>query len=302
MAVGILASVSAALTWAWADWPLWSLALAHAGAAVILFGALAPVRQKAGAFQSAVLFLSAAPIVAAGGLSAFATLVRSLNDAFDSAAPALVATPEWATMVIVLSLGGMMFAFEALTRRDRSYGFAASGVLLLALELALAMLQIENVQVYTAPIALALIGAGLTFRRSDPLFEAHMFAHEALFVLGAGLLTIPAAAESFAPGGGAWGLVVIAQGLALLALGLVMVQRWLAVSGVVTLIGVAGRFVFDSTSSGHVPYWLMLGVAGLLLLGVGVLMLLERDWWDRSRAHMVRWWLEGEAEPPVVSH
>jgi hypothetical protein len=46
----------------------------------------------------------------------------------------------------------------------------------------------------------------------------------------------------------------------------------------------------------------MLGVAGLLLLGVGVLMLLERDWWDRSRAHMVRWWLEGEAEPPVVSH
>jgi hypothetical protein len=85
-------------------------------------------------------------------------------------------------------------------------------------------------------------------------------------------------------------------------LGLVMVQRWLAVSGVVTLIGVAGRFVFDSTSSGHVPYWLMLGVAGLLLLGVGVLMLLERDWWDRSRAHMVRWWLEGEAEPPVVSH
>ena len=87
--------------------------------------------------------------------------------------------------------------------------------------------------------------------------------------------------------------------MALLAVGLTLFQRWLAVAGVVTLVAVAARFVFDNTANGNIPYWVMLGVAGLALLGVGVLMLLERDWWDRTKARMARWWLEGERpEPP----
>jgi len=91
---------------------------------------------------------------------------------------------------------------------------------------------------------------------------------------------------------------VILEGMALLAVGLTLFQRWLAVAGVVTLVAVAARYVVDNTANGNIPYWAMLGVAGLLLLGVGVLMLLEREWWDRTKARMARWWLEQEDSGP----
>ena len=42
------------------------------------------------------------------------------------------------------------------------------------------------------------------------------------------------------------------------------------------------------------PYWLMLGIAGSLLLGGGVLLLLQRERWDALRASVGRWWIAGE--------
>jgi hypothetical protein len=73
-----------------------------------------------------------------------------------------------------------------------------------------------------------------------------------------------------------------------LALAFTLGARWLAVSGVLTLSGVAIRALYVSRDA--VPYWLMLGIAGLILLAVGVVLLLEREWWDRSRQRVMDWW------------
>ena len=66
--------------------------------------------------------------------------------------------------------------------------------------------------------------------------------------------------------------------------------RWLGVSAVVTLSGVALRFLWVNRDSEAVPYWVMLAIAGFLLLAVGLTILLHRDWWDRNRVRLRAWW------------
>ena len=39
-----------------------------------------------------------------------------------------------------------------------------------------------------------------------------------------------------------------------------------------------------------IPYWLTLSVAGFVLLGVGVLLLLQRERWERMRSGTGQWW------------
>ena len=45
------------------------------------------------------------------------------------------------------------------------------------------------------------------------------------------------------------------------------------------------------------PYWLLLGVAGTGLIGFGLLVLLERERWDRFRRAVAEWWKEVEEAP-----
>ena len=111
-------------------------------------------------------------------------------------------------------------------------------------------------------------------------------------VAGVLMLVLPPAEQSFAPGGGRFALELIAIGLLLLAVGLALYGRWLVAGGVLTLTGVAVRWLTSGTT---VPYWLTLGIVGMALLGVGLLLLLERERWDRARARIVRWWVQGPA-------
>jgi hypothetical protein len=129
----------------------------------------------------------------------------------------------------------------------------------------------------------------MSFRRSAEFFGPHMYLHETVVVVGAALIVLPPARQSFEPGGAHWGLVLIGEGLAFLAVGMVLSQRWLVVAAVLTLGGVGFRF-FTSGET-RPPFWLTLGLVGLILLGVGVLLLLARDWWDRTKARLAEWWI-----------
>ena len=65
-----------------------------------------------------------------------------------------------------------------------------------------------------------------------------------------------------------------------------------------TLSGVALRFLWVTRESEAVPYWVMLAGAGFLLLAVGLTVLLQREWWDRTRVRLEHRWREGA----VASH
>ncbi len=78
--------------------------------------------------------------------------------------------------------------------------------------------------------------------------------------------------------------MVLLEGFALLGVGLVLTERWLAAVGVLSISRLGVRWVFEVGL--NLPYWLTLGVAGMGLLGLGLLLLFQREWWERAIARI----------------
>ncbi len=104
------------------------------------------------------------------------------------------------------------------------------------------------------------------------------------------MLVLPQAEQGFEPGGSGWALVLLGEGTLFLTAAFLLGARWLAVSGVLTVSGVAIRALYVNRDV--VPYWLMLGVAGLLLLSFGFVLLLQRERWDRVSKRVSEWWVQ----------
>ncbi len=299
----VAAGVAGTLAYAWAsrEWPAWSLAVVYAGMAIATAAALTRWRDYGRSERSRVVTaLSTVPAALA-----FAVAITTVNWRGDQLSrlplagrPDLVTTDEWAAMAGILVAFGAALFLEGLRLRLRVLAVSGTAAAMLGLEFAIATFQPENVQAYTAPLAFYLVGLGMTYRRSSELFGRHMYLHEALIAGGAAVLVLPGAEQALSPGGDKWGLILIAEAFLLLAAGFALSQRWLVVPGVLTIGGVGFRYF--STGSGKLPYWLTLGIAGLILLGFGVLLLSAREWWDRTRLRIGHWWLEGDEEsrPP----
>ena len=280
--------------WTWRDWPTWSLALAYACAAIALFLALAPHRKrgyKTTGGQVAAL-LSTVPIAISlfVALSALGDRAGALPDA-----ERIAGTVEWRSLAGIVAIIGLMLAGEGWWQKLRAFLVAGSAVLLLALELGIATLDPSNVQAYTIPAAAYFIALGLLLRSNRYILRPHLTVDELCMLAGAAFLVLPPAKQSL-DGEAVMGLVLIAEGLALFVAGLLISQRWLTVSGTLTLGGAAVRF-FTAGEGSRLPYWLTIGIVGLTLLGLGVLLLLERDWWSRTRQRLGSWWM-GDQPPP----
>ncbi len=291
---GPLAGAAMAALWNALDAPAWSLALAYGAAAIALFAALARSRthQLDNERAVAVALLTWAPALAAVGTALVALAVR-----LSSAGVSVVAvrTAEYYTLAAVVLLIAPLLAIEGRRLGTRLLDIPASAVAMAALLLAIAVARPPNVQAYTAPAAIYLIALGLIVRQSPSLIPPHLLVHELALIAGVLCLTLPQAAQSFDPGGEVWGLALIGEGLLFLAAGFVLRARWLVVAGVLTLSGVAVRWLL--TNSATVPYWLWLGVVGLGLLVVGLLILLEHERWERLKLRLSRWW---QRAPGVV--
>jgi hypothetical protein len=114
--------------------------------------------------------------------------------------------------------------------------------------------------------------------------------HEAVMLAGVLFLVLPPAEQSFEPNGGRFGLELIGIGLGLLMVGLLLHARWLVPAAIATLTAVSIRMVTGGWVA--VPYWLLLGAAGTILILFGLLVLLERERWDAFRHRVVDWWSE----------
>ena len=286
-AVAALAVVfgCAAALWPVFDWPTWTLAGAYSLAGVGAFLALSRWR-RAGSDSTAlaVQALSWGGLLL-GPLAALQAMDLRL-DTLDANPATLV---EFRTLAALLLPIAAAVEFEGRRLGIRWASLPASALVMIALELAIATLEPGNVQAHTVPAAVYLALVGLAVRTSGTL-SRHLSWHELLQLAGAALLVLPQAEQGFEPGGTRWGLVLLVEGIALLGVAMVLGARWLGVSAVITLSGVALRFLWLNRESEAVPYWVMLAVAGFLLLAVGMTILLQREWWDRTRVRVRGWW------------
>ncbi len=282
-AVVVLAVMAA--WWPVFDWAVWLLGVAYSLVGAAVFVALARHRSAGTASRDvAVQAISWSGLVLGPVTVLIAVDLRL--DTLDAHPASLV---EFRALALLfLPLAGAV-AFEGHRLGLRWALLPASALTMVALVLAIATLQPANVQAYTVPTALYLALVGLIARTSEDLHR-NIGWHEVVQLAGAGLLVIPQAEQGFDPGGARWGLVLLVEGLALLAVALALNTRWLAVSAVVTLTGVALRFLWVNREADAVPYWVMLAIAGFVLLAVGLTVLLQREWWDRSRTHLLRRW------------
>ena len=285
-----LAMAALAALWEVQAWPWWVLAAAYAATGTVLFVLATPLRwygqpdgSEAEAFWGAHA-LSWLPLGAAVGVAAAA-----LGDRVEGTAIEPATVVEFRVLAVLFLPLAAAVAFEGYRLGVRWAVLPASALAMVALELGIATLEPGNVQAHTVPAAVYLALVGLTMRPAER-FSDHLGWHEVLQVAAAGLLVIPQAEQGFEPGGARWGLVLLVEGVALLAVALALNTRWLAVSAVVTLSGVALRFLWVNRDTDLVPYWAMLAVAGFVLLGVGVSVLMQREWWDRSRARLLHRW------------
>ncbi len=283
-ALAVVFACAAAL-WPVFDWPTWTLAVAYSLAGVGAFLVLSRWRRLADDSAAlAVQALSWAGLVL-GPLTALLALGVRLE--------ALDVNP--ATLVEFRVLTALLLPLAAAVEFDgRRLGIGwaslpASALVMVALELAIATLEPANVQAHTVPAALYLALVGLLARTPETL-SRHLGWHELLQLAGAALLVLPQAEQGFEPGGARWGLVLLIEGIVLLGIAMALGARWLGVSGVVTLSGVALRFLWVNRDNDAVPYWVMLAVAGFVLLAIGLTVLLQRDWWDRTRLRLQTWW------------
>ncbi|MCY4455219.1 MAG: hypothetical protein OXC56_02785 [Chloroflexi bacterium] len=283
-AYAILLAVIAA-SWPVFGWAGWTLAATFSLAGAGVFAALTRWRRPGTAAPEVSVQLIAWSGLVLGPLVALSALGDRL-EGLDTEPATLV---EFRVLALLfLPLAGAA-AFEGYRLGARWAYLPASALVMVALELAIATLEPGNVQAYTIPAALYLALVGLTMRPSERLSQ-HLGWHEVLQVAGAGLLVIPQAEQGFEPGGARWGLILLVEGLALLGVAIALNTRWLALTAVATLSGVALRFLWVNRDTNVVPYWVMLAVAGFALLAVGVTVLLQREWWDRNRARLQRRW------------
>ncbi|MBA4181162.1 MAG: hypothetical protein C0506_11285 [Anaerolinea sp.] len=288
--------------WQWQGFDTTWLPAAYAAIAVAEWAALTGLRRYTAAPKEAdvvITYLSWGPWLVSAAVSG---ILLSQEQVRLAAGESVVNTEEWALAAAVLGMAAAAVVGEGFRLRQRWVWLPGTAGLLVSLLMAIATREPENVQAYAAPVGVYLIIAALTFRWSPDLFGKNMRLHEAVMLIGVLNLVLPPAEQSFEPGGGKFGLELLGIGISVLMVGLILHARWLVPAAIATLTAVSLRMVTGGMFA--VPYWLLFGLAGTLLLAFGFLVLLERERWDRFRHRVVEWWAEaslpgGPLSPPT---
>ncbi len=266
-------------------WPAWTLAFAYLAVGVVRFATMSAVRTYRGERGQFVIVPLSWGLIAAAPLTAWIALANRVT----SDGGVAVEMVEYRAFAATVFAAAPLLLYEARRLQARWALVSASVAAMAALLLAIAAFRFDDVQAYTVPVGLYWIAFGLIVRRSAQVIERHLMLHEAVLLGGVTILLAPQVREGLQPDGAAWGGIVLLEGALFLLVGFLLASRWLTVSGVLAISGVAIRWLGDSTGD-TIPYWLSLGGTGMLLLALGTALLLARDWWVAAKDATVAWW------------
>lgn len=198
-------------------------------------------------------------------------------------------TALYQTSTAAVAVLGLLAAVEAALSKRLWLALGASAVFMVALLLEIGHFRPDNIQAYTVPIAVYLLASALLALRMRDLPVDLRTALGPLEAFAAGLLMMPSFVQSFEDGAWAYAVILLAESLSLLGLGIVQRRLWLvgiAISFTV-LNGVHYLFFVGGSA---LPNWAILALAGTAVMAAGTLILLGRDQWTRWQMTVLAWW------------
>ena len=187
-----------------------------------------------------------------------------------------------AVAVLLMALSWLM------TRWEIAVGASAVGMVALLLEIG--HFRPDNVQWYTAPLGIYLLGGALLLSRLKdlPLRSQELSAVE---TTGAIILMGPTLVQSLEEGAWAYGVVLLIEGIALVGLGLLWRRVWLLGTATAFVVLDGLHYLFFAGGPA-LPNWVILAIAGAAVMAAGTLILLGRDKWTRWHRALLAWWNE----------
>jgi hypothetical protein len=274
--------------WRYGDTPDAYLPLALSGIGCALFVCSALLRGKYDAWAKvglvlALAYATAAPVVGWVRLDSLAQPGGFVG------AEHFEETLLYQTSAASVFLLALPVAALAWLLRRVEIAAGATALMMVALLLEIGHFRPDNVQFYTAPLgAYLLLGALLSSRKRglpDDLRQIIVLVES----LGAILIMAPSLEQSFDEGAWAYGVVLLGEGLGLLAVAIMRRRLWLLGSaiGFVVLDGLHYLFFAGGPA---LPTWAMLALAGTAVMAAGTAILFGRDQWMHWQQALEDWW------------
>lgn len=189
--------------------------------------------------------------------------------------------------MLSVALCGVALAADAVFTLRRPTGYGASAVLMAAALMGIARITPNNPQAYSAPLGIYLLGLSVYVAYERDLGPVRMPAANGLLASAVAVILGTTFAQSLVH---PWRYTFLGllEGLALLAVTLFLRRRYGVALTLLFLAAFALRAAFDVAR--ELPYWAIIGLLGLLLLGGGFFILLRRDRIEQWGAQAARRW------------
>jgi hypothetical protein len=168
----------------------------------------------------------------------------------------------------------------------------ATALMMVALLLEIGHFRPDNVQAYTAPLGVYVLAGSLLALRLRTLPADVRDAVGIGELLGTLLILAPTFLQSFEHGAWAYGIILLVEGLALVGVAVVRRRLWLLGSSMGFVVADGLHYLFFSGGPA-LPNWVLLAIAGMLVMAAGTAILLGRDQWTRWQSSVESWWNSG---------
>jgi hypothetical protein len=174
----------------------------------------------------------------------------------------------------------------------------STALMMVALLLEVGHFRPDNIQAYTVPLGVYVLGGALLALRLSKLPEEAREAVGIAELVGAVMIMGPTFVQSFERGAWAYGIILLGEGLALFGIAVTRRRLWLLCSSTGFVVANGLHYLFFSGGPTP-PGWVMLATAGTLVMAAGTAILLGRDQWTRWQTTLEEWWSRGlgEAKP-----
>jgi hypothetical protein len=197
-------------------------------------------------------------------------------------------TALYQTSALAVFVLGLLIAVHGLLERNMVMVAGSSGLMLIALLLEVGHFSPDSILWYTTPLGAYLVAISMYAPRLRGLSNEMRQLIEPFQAAAAAFLMGPALLEAWRDDGWPYMLLLLVEGLVLIAIALV--QRWTWLLATATAFVVLASVRYLASAAAALPVWSGFAIAGLLALSAGTAILFGRDRWTEWQRSVEEWW------------